>query len=1099
MDFCKDCGLIEKYCTCKNKNLKTNLKMIRFYIEDDKLLTAWIQNNKVKNRKGKDIDCIICDNPLVYKKNRIFCPNCNREYNLFKKFFQDKKENSKNKNLKYGQKVKNINDILDSKFKGGHVKAFEKSEFQSDLFQFQNNNFKREKLEPIDFSYIPNLSDEIFLLLTSNPEFYSEEFKLLLKKIYDNFSIFNRKIQKDYESIKDFNIDDYLKEDEANNWREFIVNLDGDYSISNIILDDDKTFRNDDYSTEEVLFRFLNFSNLNNVNYNLQYWILIAKFTSKLIENHALIPEIIELESEKFHIRWIPAIFNEDISRISEKFLSSCPNDLIVYNGSRISKKQQFLTGISIVLDGFIEIFKKNGICDELKSNLSSKIFSLFLNEKIMLNGEEEIINHWLINLKRNKSSYELILAIQSYKTELFMELLVKFKDRSPESFSLGISKKNDAIKDNLKSDLDIIRELIPEIGDGINIKRLNIDLDIEELSDFLKKIEELSKVLGISIVLPRNLEQIFKPKLALKFKGNINKKSEFFSIEELVDFDWEIAVGSKNYTKIEFEKLLNNSEKLIDLKVLNEENVNFTLKELKNAPKKLSKNELLQGLFSGEIDEINVKVDTSLDNLIEKIKNYEKVEIPDSLNGELRDYQKEGFYWLIQNIQLGFGSILADDMGLGKTIQVLTAILYLKENSYLDDGKVLVIAPTSLLYNWEKEIEKFTPSLKSFIYHKQNRQFPKDDFDILLTSYGVLRYDYKKFKKLNWFLLVVDEAQNIKNPNAKQTKALKTIRADNKIALTGTPVENRLLEYWSIFDFTNKSYLYSSKKFKQRFINPIEKEKDDDVLNNFKQLTSPFILRRLKNDSKIITDLPDKNISDIYCNLTGEQAALYQKTLESEMDEISYELGINRKGLIFKLMNSLKQICNHPSQFMKNKSYKIQDSGKMEVLIEILENIEEMGEKTLIFTQYVQMGKIMKKILEKKFKKEILFLHGSLTREKRDKMINEFQNDPSKKIFILSLKVGGIGLNLTAAQNVIHYDLWWNPAVENQATDRAYRIGQKENVMVYRLITSGTFEERINELIKEKEELAELAIGNNEKFLTEMSNDELKNMFSLR
>ena len=319
------------------------------------------------------------------------------------------------------------------------------------------------------------------------------------------------------------------------------------------------------------------------------------------------------------------------------------------------------------------------------------------------------------------------------------------------------------------------------------------------------------------------------------------------------------------------------------------------------------------------------------------------------------------------------------------------------------------------------------------------------------------------------------------------------------KIALTGTPVENRLLEYWSIFDFTNKSYLYSSKKFKQRFINPIEKEKDDDVLNNFKQLTSPFILRRLKNDSKIITDLPDKNISDIYCNLTGEQAALYQKTLESEMDEISYELGINRKGLIFKLMNSLKQICNHPSQFMKNKSYKIQDSGKMEVLIEILENIEEMGEKTLIFTQYVQMGKIMKKILEKKFKKEILFLHGSLTREKRDKMINEFQNDPSKKIFILSLKVGGIGLNLTAAQNVIHYDLWWNPAVENQATDRAYRIGQKENVMVYRLITSGTFEEQINELIKEKEELAELAIGNGEKFLTEMSNEELKSMFSLR
>ncbi|MCC7553839.1 MAG: DEAD/DEAH box helicase [Methanobacteriaceae archaeon] len=1094
MDFCKDCGLIEKYCKCSNKNLKADLKMIRFYLSDEEVVTAWIHKDRVKNRKGKDFTCINCDNPLIYLQNKIFCPNCNKEYKIFKKFFKEDIKKPKNNNIQYREKIKELNNILDINFKKGSKNPFKKSKTQKELLQFENQDFKEKNLENIDFSHIPNPIDEIFLLLSSNPEFYSEDFKLLLKKLYNNFLSFSRKISK----IEDYEIDDSLKEDEAHLWKEFIVNINSDYFISNIILDDDKTFRNNDYSTEKILFRFLSFSNFRDSTYNLKYWNLIAKFTLKLIKNQAFIPELIKLDSGKFCIRWIPAIFNEEINKILDKLQILCPYDLIVFNGSKISKKQQVLSGISILFNGFIEIFKKDGITDELKSNLNYKEFSMFLNENVDLYPNEQIVNHWLINLLKNKQDYDLILDIRAFQNELFMQLLVKFKDGFPENFSEAISK-DDTIKHSLLCDLEVIQESIPEIDDGINIKKLNISLDIDVVSYFLKKIEDLSKVLGISIILPKDLEEKFKPKLALNFKENINKKRDFFKIEDLVDFNWEIAVGSKNYSKEEFEKILKNSKNLMEIKGLNEESIKKTLKKFENAPKKLNRNELLQGLLSGRVDEINVNVDSALDKVIERITSYEKVEIPDSLNGTLRDYQKEGYYWLVQNIHLGFGSILADDMGLGKTIQVLTTALYLKENSYLNEEKVLVIAPTSLLYNWEKEIEKFTPSLKSYIYHKYNRQFPKNDHDIILTSYGVLRRDLEKFKKEKWFLTVVDEAQNIKNPNAKQTKAVKSIKSANKIALTGTPVENRLSEYWSIFDFTNKGFLYSQKKFKQKFINPIEKQKDNEVLNNFKQLTNPFILRRLKNDSKIISDLPDKNISDIYCNLTVEQAALYQKTLENAMDEITYEEGIGRRGLIFKLMNSLKQICNHPSQFMKSKSYKVPDSGKMEVLIEILENIQEMDEKTLIFTQYVQMGKIMKRLLEKKFKKEILFLHGSLNREERDKMINEFQNDPSKKIFILSLKVGGIGLNLTSAQNVIHYDLWWNPAVENQATDRAYRIGQKENVMVYRLITSGTFEEQINELIKEKEELAELAIGNGEKFLTEMSNEELKSMFSLR
>ena len=278
----------------------------------------------------------------------------------------------------------------------------------------------------------------------------------------------------------------------------------------------------------------------------------------------------------------------------------------------------------------------------------------------------------------------------------------------------------------------------------------------------------------------------------------------------------------------------------------------------------------------------------------------------------------------------------------------------------------------------------------------------------------------------------------------------------------------------------------------------PIEKEHDDFALYDFKKITAPFILRRLKTDEDIVNELPDKMINDVYCNLSVKQAGMYDETLNQMIGDVEKSEGIKRKGLVLKLINSLKQICNHPSQFLKTDDAKISESGKMEVLINLIENILASDEKVLIFTQYVRMGEIIKKLLEEEFSEEVMFLYGKVSRKKRDKMIDEFQNG-NARIFILSLKAGGIGLNLTAATNVIHYDLWWNPAVENQATDRAYRIGQRENVMVYRFITRGTLEERINQILIEKSELVDLAIDSEESFITEMSNDELRNMLNLR
>lgn len=481
---------------------------------------------------------------------------------------------------------------------------------------------------------------------------------------------------------------------------------------------------------------------------------------------------------------------------------------------------------------------------------------------------------------------------------------------------------------------------------------------------------------------------------------------------------------------------------------------------------------------------------------LVNETKIYKE---PSSLKGELRPYQKIGYSWLVQNISFKFGCILADDMGLGKTIQILAAILYFKEKNRLDNRPTLIIVPPTLIPNWENEINKFTPDLTYYIYHGTNRRYPIDEYDIILTSYGVVRLDLDLFMDDDWLMCVIDEAQNIKNPNTDQTKAIKAIKASTKIALTGTPIENRLMDYWSIFDFVNKGYLSTKDNFKRDYVVPIEKLEDEETIENLRRIAKPFVMRRLKSDGDIKKELPEKFINDIYCPMSKKQIVLYNAILDEIFFDIENSKGIQRKGIILKILTALKQTCNHPAQFLDVKKPKISESGKMELLVDILKNILDNNEKVIIFTQYVEMGKIIKELISKKFKTEVLFLHGSQSLKEKTKIIDTFQEDEDYKIFVATLKTGGTGLNLTAAQNVIHYDLWWNPAVENQATDRVHRIGQEKDVMVYRFITKGTLEETIDEISKHKIDLASKSISSDEAFLTEMTNEELKKALSLR
>ena len=491
-----------------------------------------------------------------------------------------------------------------------------------------------------------------------------------------------------------------------------------------------------------------------------------------------------------------------------------------------------------------------------------------------------------------------------------------------------------------------------------------------------------------------------------------------------------------------------------------------------------------------------NAKEYSKFKKLVDETKVYDS---PDDLTAELRPYQKMGYSWLVQNIKYNFGCILADDMGLGKTIQVLTTILHFKNQNPYDNEPSLIIVPPTLLSNWENEIKKFTPTLSYYIYHGSNRTFPLEEYDIILTSYGVIRLDLDMFSDKKWFICVIDEAQNIKNPNTQQTKAIKKVPAINKIALTGTPIENKLTDYWSIFDFVNKGYLSSLDNFKANYVFRIERLEEESTLEKFKTITKPFVLRRLKTDDNIKDELPDKIVNDIYCSMTKKQILLYNAIIEGIFEDLEGKTGIERRGIILNIITGLKQACNHPAQYLRSDNPKINESGKMELLITLLENILYADEKVIIFTQYAKMGEIIQKLVSKKLKTDVLFLHGSLTQEKRTEVISTFQEDENHKILVATLKTGGVGLNLTAAQNVIHYDLWWNPAIENQATDRVHRIGQEKDVMVYRFITKGTLEEVIDEMSKNKLNLAEKAISNDETFITEMSDDELKEKLSLR
>ncbi|MFJ9861332.1 DEAD/DEAH box helicase [Streptomyces albogriseolus] len=481
-------------------------------------------------------------------------------------------------------------------------------------------------------------------------------------------------------------------------------------------------------------------------------------------------------------------------------------------------------------------------------------------------------------------------------------------------------------------------------------------------------------------------------------------------------------------------------------------------------------------------------------------------VEQPARLTATLRDYQLRGLRWMDRMTSLGLGGCLADDMGLGKTVQLISLHL-LRQERPEDRGPTLVVCPASLLGNWEREVGRFAPGTPVRRYHGPGRALDGADEGFVLTTYGTMRLDAARLGAHTWGLVVADEAQHVKNPHSSTAKALRQIGARARIALTGTPVENNLSELWAVLDWTTPGLLGTHGAFRKRWIAPIETERvlaaegegEQHTARLLAELVRPFLLRRRKTDPGIAPELPPKTETDRPVGLTAEQETLYRKQVEAVMGEIRAGAGgIARSGLVLKLLTGLKQICNHPAQFLKEENARLTGrSGKLELLDELLATITAEGGAALVFTQYVTMARLLERHLRDRGTPAAL-LHGGTPVAKREELVQRFQ-DGEFPVFLLSLKAAGTGLNLTRADHVVHYDRWWNPAVEAQATDRAHRIGQTRAVQVHRLIAEGTVEDRIAALLEAKKELADAVLGSGEQALTELTNDELANLVELR
>ncbi len=731
--------------------------------------------------------------------------------------------------------------------------------------------------------------------------------------------------------------------------------------------------------------------------------------------------------------------------------------------------------------------------------------------------------------------------ASQEEPDDWSLELLVESK-KDP-SFKVGLNEYwqySPGEKARLARFLgqDFEKALLPALGDaarmyaklweGLETDRPSgVSLNTEEAWQFLREDALVLEDAGHKVIVPAWWTPEGHRRARLRVQASVAQApsqaaaGSRLTLSSLVDYRYELAIGEQSISPEEWQALVDAKTPLVHFRgewmEVDRERMAKMLalwREQENKPLQMRALDLLrEATQAQESDDYQYHYADSLAEMMVKLREKSRLELsatPEGLRGALREYQQRGVAWLRYLEELGMGPCLADDMGLGKTVQVIARLVQEREARFVEApaaGPTLLVAPTSVLGNWQKEIERFAPQLKAFLHHGSGRQKEQAalastaaSHDVVITSFALARKDAPLLQPIRWHRVVVDEAQNIKNPKSAQARAIFRLETARRLALTGTPIENRLLDLWSIFRFLNPGYLGTEGHFRKTFETPIQREGDPVRSSTLKALVGPFLLRRLKTDKGVLKDLPDKIEQKVFCNLSQEQASLYQAVVGEVGKALEQAEGMARKGLMLSTLMRLKQICNHPAQFLQDGSDFSEDrSHKLARVVQMIEEAIAEGESLLLFTQFTEIGGALAQHLRSRYHYDTYYLHGGTARTRRQKMIETFQDpETGPSIFVLSLKAGGVGITLTKANHVFHFDRWWNPAVENQATDRAFRIGQQKKVFVHKLVTIGTLEERIDQMLEEKQKLSEGIVGNDESWLTELDNDAFRRLIEL-
>ena len=883
---------------------------------------------------------------------------------------------------------------------------------------------------------------------------------------------------------------------------------------------------------------------------SLAAWSVVALFTCELVARGSFVPGFQPVEKGTVKGVWRPELKDEDRKRLNE--LAAAMPPVIRAHLKPGTPTDSPLRIVRHFIDAAVQAFVSK-VAWTVHPRLAGRehapvrpaeeawVLSL-TGEKHTITANSPVVKElktWLSGppLAKNGSRCTTCFTVQEPGSEEFawtVGFFLQSKDdptllvpagevwdgRSP-SLARLTSTETGHPQERMLYDLGAAAKVYPPIRDALKTARpQGITVPPEQVYSFLTETAPLLRDLGCSVLLPAWWKQgRQRPSIRMTLKGENAKKGGgkgSFSLDTILSFDWKIAIGEEELSQEEFAQLALRKIPLMKVRgrwvIFDPDDARRVIaafkKEYPDEEMTLSDALTLSlgGAGSEGLDISSVTSEGELKEFFERLvsmKVPKAVPLPKTFTGTLRPYQENGIAWLSMLKETGMGACLADDMGLGKTVQVIAHLTRQVQEGH--GKKTLLVCPMSIIGNWMRELQRFAPSLRVYIHHGTKRcssdRFAQalEEIDLAITSYQTVQRDEEILSSTEWDCVVLDEAQNIKNHMTKQSRAVRKLPAKSRIVLTGTPVENRLFELWSIMEFLNPGYLGSAASFQKRFSVPIERHHDTGRAEVLKNIVRPFLLRRVKTDRTIISDLPEKMISKEFCVLTKEQASLYEAAVKEMLERLDTLEGIARKGAVLITLMRLKQICDHPALFLNDGSDLALRSGKVDRLCEVLEEVLANNDRALIFTQYATFGEMLKPYLEKVFSTEVLFLHGKTKREARDEMVQRFAEKKGPKIFLLSLKAGGTGLNLTAANHVFHIDRWWNPAVEDQATDRAFRIGQSKNVEVHLMISAGTLEEKIDTVLEDKRALAGSIIGTGEDWITNLSTKELRDLLTLR